>query len=349
LKITQNAVFFITKTRVTNMRKLVMTVALLSAAAVSLAQTGMQDMQAAAAREVKKEGNAKGLWSKGGIFTFAVAQGGSQNWASGAEKFSLSVNSFLNLYANRSKGRKFWDNNLTASYGMLNTESQGVRKNDDRIDLYSKWGYQLKKKFALSVIGNFRTQFSDGFDYNYLGNGLKRRTSGLFAPASVLIAPGAEWRPCKSFNVFLSPASARWMIVTNAPYSYYYDATNGQKPDGSIETPLANFYNVDPTRNVRFDLGAFASINFSKEICKNLFYITRADLYSDYLNRRPDNVDVFWINAFTFKVNKFINVTYNLDIVYDDDVKQTLPNGKPGNSVGTQIRSLLGVGFAAKF
>lgn len=325
------------------MRKIILSLVVCAFALTSMGQDG------ASGKKGKGKRKQVGTWTKGGIFNVGIAQGGSSNWVAGAEKFSLSVNGFLNLYANRVAGKNTWDNQLTASYGMLNTESQGVRKIDDRLDLYSKWGRAVSKKFSIAAVGNFRTQFSDGYDYNYLGNGLRRRISGLFAPATVIIAPGAEWKPCKDFSAFLSPISARWFIVTNAPYSYYYDATNGQKPDGTIETPLSQFYNVDPGKQVRFEAGAFASINYRKQLCKGLTYVGRADVYADYLSRRPDNMDVFMTNTFVWKVNKFISLNYSLDVVYDDDQKQVKPDGKVGNTVGTQVRSLLGVGFSTKF
>ena len=46
------------------------------------------------------------------------------------------------------------------------------------------------------------------------------------------------------------------------------------------------------------------------------------------------------------KVNKWLSVTYNLDMIYDDDVRQF---GDDGNSAGLQIRSLLGVGLTTRF
>ena len=36
-------------------------------------------------------------------------------------------------------GKNEWINNLDLFYAMLNTTSQGTRKNDDRIDYYTKW------------------------------------------------------------------------------------------------------------------------------------------------------------------------------------------------------------------
>ncbi|WP_315819916.1 hypothetical protein [Paraflavitalea speifideaquila] len=64
------------------------------------------------------------------------------------------------------------------------------------------------------------------------------------------------------------------------------------------------------------------------------------------MSAKPQNVDVFWTNAIVMKVNKFLNVTYNFDLIYDDDVRQFGPNE---NAAGVQLRSLLGVGFSAKF
>jgi hypothetical protein len=114
---------------------------------------------------------------------------------------------------------------------------------------------------------------------------------------------------------------------------------------------------VDTVKEVAFQAGAYISANFKKEIMKNVVYKTRLDLYSNYLEpslpdangefkAKPQNVDVYWTNAVVMKVNKWLSVTYNLDMIYDDDVRQF---GDDGNSAGLQVRSLLGVGLTARF
>lgn len=89
-------------------------------------------------------------------------------------------------------------------------------------------------------------------------------------------------------------------------------------------------------------------MNVRKDVLKNISYISKLDLYSNYL-KKPANIDLFWTNQFLLKVNKWINVTYSIDLLYDDDIrqKQTDPLVVPG-SVGLQVLSTLGVGFAAK-
>jgi Protein of unknown function (DUF3078) len=305
------------------MRKLILLLTAFVWTLTSLAQDG--------AAKKKEGGASKAIWKKGGIFTFNVGQGGSKNWAAGADEFSLTANAFLMAYANKEKGRYNWDNVLTASYAMVNTSSLGVRKVDDKLDLFSKYSYRLKNpKWAAAIVGNLRTQFSPGYNYN----GGKFRISDLFAPAYITVAPGMEWKPKPWFNAFLSPVAARWVVVTNGPYELRNNL-NGKDP-----------YGVDPDRGSRLEAGPYANFNFNKEICKNVQYISRLDLFSNFVEQEPDKVDVFWSNSVAFRVNKFLQVTYNLDLIYDHDVQVFGPNK---NRPGTQVRSLLGVGFSTKF
>lgn len=328
-----------------------------------MAQDPMKEVQTTAAKEVKVD-TTQG-WKKGGMFSVNLGQGGSKNWAAGAEKFSFSTAAYLSVFANYVDGKFTWNNSLDLGYAMLNTTSQGVRKTDDKIDIFSKAGHSISEKMSISGVVNLRTQFTDGYDYNYLGKGYKRKSSGFLAPAFLTIAPGIDWRPVDGLSIFISPVSSRTIIVSNDTKAYYFP--NGEIPvedGGGYEKPLAVNYGVNPAKKVRPEFGGFASINFNKEILKNVQFKTRLDLYTNYLktenfemvgpdqilvtkvNAKPKNVDVFWTNGLVMKVNKYLNVTYNLDIIYDDDVRQF---GDNGTSAGTQIRTLLGVGFAATF
>lgn len=324
-------------------------------------------MQQEATRSVKTENSPpkESKWKKGAVLSLSVAQGGSSNWAAGAEKFSLSIAATANLYANYTKAKWSWFNTLDLGYALVNTTSQGIRKNDDKIDLFSKLGHVYSKAVNISLVGNFRSQFTNGFDYNYKGKGYYRRTSSFMAPAYLTLAPGFDWHPKSYLSVFFSPVSGRFVLVTRLPKSYYFQG--GVIPDadgGGYELPMSTLYGVDPERMVRFELGGFASVNFNKELFRNVNYKSRLDLYSNYLKSyafeatgpdelkvtdtdpKPGNVDVFWTNTILMKVNKWLQVTYNFDLIYDDDVRQFGP-GK--DRPGTQLRSLLGIGVAAKF
>lgn len=283
----------------------------------------------------------KKIWDTQGIFSFNVGQGGSRNWAAGSEKFTLQAAAYLNYRADRKWRKNIWENSLDLSYAIINTNKLGFRKTDDKIDFVSLFRHRITKKEIVGIGGwlNLRSQFHHGYDYSETP---KRRISGLMAPGYLTFGPGFDIR-VKSASLFVSPMAPRLIIFTNRPYSFNYQG--GVKPDGSQEIPLAWHYNVDPERKVRFDLGALISVKCKKEIARNVTYSTRADFYSNYLDD-PQNIDVFWTNSFHLKVNKWLIVNYNFDLIYDDDVKLF---GANHNKAATQLRSQLGVGFAAKF
>jgi hypothetical protein len=76
-------------------------------------------------------------------------------------------------------------------------------------------------------------------------------------------------------------------------------------------------------------------------IAKNISYKGRLDLFSNYGNK-PQNVDIFMTNLFSFKINKFFSATYSLDMIYDDDIRLF---GADKTSPGLQLKSLIGIGF----
>lgn len=286
----------------------------------------VNNMKKEANREVKKEEKQKEGWTKGGVFNLNLSQGASRNWAAGAERASFSINALTNAYAYYKKGRNIWDNTANLQYGIVNATSIGTRKNDDRIDLLSKYGYQLKNpKWYVSVLGNVRTQFTDGFDYSATP---KKQNSAFFAPAYVLLSPGLMYKPNQTFDVFVSPVTSRWVVVSG-----------GHKD-------LRRFFAfTDTTKSSINEIGAFLTANLKRDIAKNINLTSRLDLFSNYRNN-PKNVDVFWTNVIGMKVNKYIGVTYNFDLIYDDDVSDAK---RPGRKLGTQWKSLLGVGFTATF
>src|SRR6201985_665750 len=183
---------------------------------LSYAQNGVQGLKSASdAAVITKDPNdtTKMTWKTGGLFSLTFNQAALSNWSAGGDKSALSLNTLLNLYAFYADGRRSWDNNLTLAYGITNTTSLGSRKTDDRIDLVSKYGYDIGKKFYVTGLFNFRTQFAQG--YNYLDNNSKVLTSNFLAPAYVLLSAGIDYKPSDNFSFFLSPITGRELIVRN--------------------------------------------------------------------------------------------------------------------------------------
>jgi hypothetical protein len=296
---------------------------ILTALFVSAQDQTVKDLQAGADKSIKKDPNdtIPKVWKTGGVFTLNVAQGSLSNWVGGGDKFSLSVISFLNLYAFYKQGKHVWDNNLDLGYGFVKTTSLGNRKSDDRLDLLSKYGYEIAPKWYVSTLLNFRTQFANGYTYSKdaLDRDVKTLSSASFAPAYLLLSLGIDYRPVDYFSVFISPITERLVIVTQDSLS------------------AVGAYGVEPGKTTRSEIGAFLSAKFNKEIAKNIVYTSRLDLFSNYRSN-PQNVDLYFTNVLAMKVNKFISANIALDLLYDDDAIQKL-----------QVRQLLGVGLTAKF
>ncbi len=287
-------------------------------------------------KAIAADTSKKKPWKIGGAITFNLTQQNSAYWIGVQESFALNVGLATDIYANRSWKRGTWDNTFKASYAYQNNQTQGLRKTADFFDLYSKYGRWLNSRNTLqaSLIFNLRSQFSDGYDYNKTP---RRRVSDFFAPANILLTPGLDWRPAKYFSLFFSPIAARWVVVSNDPYSY---STNPPPPG---EKPLAELYGVNPEEKVDAQFGAFLSAKFDKEILKNVAYTSRLDFYSNY-RRNPENIDIFWTNSLLFKVNKLLTLSYNWNIAYDDDY---IPEGESGPR--TQFLGTFGIGLSAKF
>ena len=277
-------------------------------------------------KTIKKDNDTtRWRWKRGGMFNLNFSQGSLSNWAAGGDNFSMALSSYTNYFLFFKRGKHTWDNNLDLNFGIVQTTSLGSRKNDDRIDLLSKYGFQVDsaKKFYASGLFNFRSQFFDGYTYN---NNVGTISSTLLSPAYVLFSLGMDYKPLPNFSVFLSPVTSRATIVSNKR--------------------LANqgVYGVPAGSRIFNQVGAFSTINYSKNIGKNVSYKGRMDLFSDYKSK-PENVDIYFTSLVSFKINRFLSATYSLDMIYDDDVKLF---GANKNSPALQVKSMIGIGFQMK-
>jgi len=277
-------------------------------------------------KNVKKDADtSKWTWKRNGIVGANLAQGSLSNWAAGGDNFSMSINTYLSYYIYHRVKRYTWDNSLDFNFGFVQATTLGSRKNDDRIDILSKFGYKVDtlNKWYASALFNFRSQFFDG--YNFSGN-TASFSSSFLSPAYIILSAGMDYKPNNKFSLFISPLTSRWLIVANK-----YLSDKGA-------------YGVTPGKHSLSEFGAFATMSYNNVIAKNITYRGRLDLFSQY-SHNPQNVDIYFTNMFSFKINKLISATYNLDFIYDDDIKIF---GANNDAPRLQMKSLIGIGFLMK-
>jgi Protein of unknown function (DUF3078) len=280
------------------------------------AQDGaVKDLQASAGKEVKSA--EKDGTTKSGTFALNVNQGSLSNWAGGGEKSTLGINGIFLYQINNRKGKNTFDTYFDIALGMQNATSYNAfRKTDDRIDITSKYGYQMgSSKWYATLLANFNTQILKGYDYGATTN---TKISNLFAPGKLLVSPGFDYKPNSKFSLFLSPITTRWVFKSDA------DFLNSNK------------FGVAVGKKVNNEIGAFATMKYTTPLSTWATYTGRCDLFSNY-KRNPGNVDLFMTNLISLKVSKYLATNISFDVVYDDDVLKK-----------TQIKEILGVGLTVK-
>lgn len=278
-------------------------------------------------------------WKTGGVIGFNFAQTSLTNWAAGGEN-SLAVNGIFSGFANYKKGKSVWDNSLDIGYGLLKQGEKDFKKTDDKIDFLSKYGQEAFKNFYYAALFNFKTQMTTG--YNYAADETKTKISNLFAPAYITLALGLDFKPDPYFSAFVAPLTAKFTFVTDEELSDF------------------GAFGVDPGETVKSEIGGYIRAIYSKndfkaELLKNVSFTTKIDLFSNYINN-PQNIDVNWETLIAFKVNKYLNVNFNTQLIYDDDIfikrdrngNGTLEAGEGSKSL-VQFKELFGVGLSYKF
>jgi len=288
----------------------------------------VQDLKNDASRTITKDPNdtIPKVWKKGALLNFNFNQASQSNWAAGGEKNSTALSALFHGFAFYKKGKNSWDNTLDLAYGFVKTTSLGSRKSDDRIDFLSKYGYEVAKSWYISGLLNVKSQFAAGYAYP---DGKNRvLTSDFFSPGYILLSPGVNYMPNDHFSVFVPPATARWIIVRN----------------DSLASVGA--FGVDSGKNSKIEVGAYATISYMKKLGTAAVYTGRLDLFSNY-GHKPQDVDISMTNLILVKITSIFSMSFALNLIYDNDVKQVKSDGTTGGAA-MQLQELLGIGIAIK-
>ena len=264
----------------------------------------------------KKEAPKNG-WKKGGTFTFLLNQSAFSDWVAGGEN-TIAGNLGVNYDFNYLKDDFTWDNKIILAYGISNTETNGTRKTDDRIEWNSLMGKKAKGNWFYSYFFNFKTQFTDGYDYK-ADPTASFPVSKLFAPAYITTGPGMLWKKSDNLKVNISPLAAKIIYV------------------GDNTLSAAGAYGVDPGDKTRFELGFNLGAYYKATIAKNVTMENTLNLYSNYLDK-PQNMDIDYLANFVMPINKHLNTTVSFHAIYDDNAFK-----------GLQIMEVFGLGFNYNF
>ena len=263
-------------------------------------------------KKVKDAAPPQPKWKIHGRFAFIFNQSSFSNWASGGEN-TIAGNINVNYDFNYKKKNINWDSRIITGYGLSHISDKGYRKTDDRLELNSLFGYKTSTYWFFSFIGNFRTQYTNGYNYKVEPKVL---VSEFLAPAYLTFGPGMLWKKSDNLSLNIAPATARYTFVS--------DRFSGE-------------FGVEDGRNTAFSLGFNLSGYFKFSIMENIEMENILTLYTDYL-ANVGNIDLDYQTNIRFKVNKHIKMQMTFHTIIDDN-----------SSSRVQFRQLFGLGVNYSF
>lgn len=294
------------------MKKIILLILLISVAGISKGQV----VDAA----VKPPADTTKYWKIVGKSALNFSQVSLSNWSEGGVG-SVAGTFLFGINANNKKDRHIWDNSFSFEYGVSKSGDESARKSIDQIYLSSKYGYELHKPWYLSLLFDFRTQATKGYNYPNNVNYISR----FLAPGYLNFALGLDYKPRPELSLMISPISTKLTIVR----------------DDSLSSVGA--FGVDPGDKFRAEMGAYLKfVYLQKSLLKNVDLETRLDLFSNYF-QNPQNIDVNWDVKLDMKINKFMQASFGTTIKYDDDIKY-VDTARIVHGPRTQVKQFLGIG-----
>lgn len=295
------------------MKKSILSVALCMLAALTLnAQevdkatvTGNAEAAAKAGGDLKKLENGEKAWKFDGTVGLNAAATGLVNWAAGG-KNNVNGIVYAKLHLLYHKDAIAWETNFDTDFGLtwIDQEEDAFQKSSDNIKLATKFGWEFKQTWYLTILGSFQSQYALGRSYE---TGYNPIISKWLAPSYTDVSVGIDWKKSVNgadFSIYLSPIAGR--ITTayigdawNKKYSDEYDAAKGttgydlreelQKLNGTYK------YADDGTkiyRNARAEFG----LSFKGAIAytyKDFKLNTTLALYSPYQGKGFSLKDIY--------------------------------------------------------
>lgn len=254
-------------------------------------------------------------WDLDGITNIHFSQGYLANWARGGES-SLSTLWRVRFSADYTLGNKIsWDNDLDYKVGIQKSGKKKLKKNEDRLEINSKFGSNAVKNWYYSALFNFQTQFFRGYDYPNTEDPI----SGFFAPANLVFSIGMDYNPQKNLTILLSPVSSKFTMMRD-----------------TVKFDQAKF-GLSNDEKVKKELGAYLKSIFTIDFDSDISMENKVNFFINYLEKN-ESLDVDYEITFNLKVNELVDATIHTHLIYDKDVSQKI-----------QFRENLSIGASYKF
>jgi len=264
-------------------------------------------------------------WNFNGNGSIGFTQTSLSNWAKGGES-SLALLVMSKYNENYSKDKVKWENSIEFRYVISQTKTRCLEKNDDKIELQSRYGFSAFKQWYYSAETNFRTQIANGYAFPDKVHPI----SAFMSPGYLTVSVGFDYKPNKNFSLFLAPFTSKTTYIT----------------DTISVKPLT--YGLEPGKKKLWEPGIIVKTNWHVNLAENITYDTRGEFFNNYRY----NFQKFafeWEQIFVMRVNRLINVKVMTDLIYDYNTKFPILDNS-GKEIGRepkwQFKELFTIGLS---
>lgn len=252
--------------------------------------------------------SAKTGWMNDLVLGFGLTQVSFTDWEQGGEN-SLSYRASLEGQSVRKGETISWSTGYKFIFGQTRSGTQGIRKNDDRIDIETVLSYDVGAYVNPFASLSLQTQFAKG--YKYGKDGSREAVSEFFDPAYITQYVGVGYKPLAILEIRLGFA-LRESIVSR--FTIYTDEPG-----------------TDRVEKFRIDGGPSIVTELEWKLDDNILLKSKLNLFAPI--RSFDHVIVRSENSLNAKVNQFISVNLELALINERDI-----------SSRTQIKQSIAVG-----
>ncbi|MBU2508517.1 MAG: DUF3078 domain-containing protein [Bacteroidetes bacterium] len=248
-------------------------------------------------------------WVPSFVSTLNISQIALENWTKGGDN-SLAFSLTGDFYFDYKSEDWTSKNQLKASYGRTKLGKDEIRTTDNDLYIENVISRQLGWVVDPYFSNILRTQLTEGFDYKVIP---KLIIADFFDPGYITQSLGFTYNKSAIIQTRLGIAIQETFTKELTGYS------------DDPET-------LNEVEDYRLQTGVESVTDVKKIIAENIQYTGKLRLFSRF--ETIDVWDVRWDNAFTAKVNNWLNV--NMTVVLIHEVAQ---------SKRTQLKEALQIGF----
>lgn len=256
-------------------------------------------------------------WVRQATGMFSLNQAWYDNWAKGGSD-AITWELGFQGGAHLEREKFLWENKGKLAYGRTKLGDDASRKSADEWFLETVYTRKLGTWVNPFASASGRSQFTAG--YTYADEPVETRTlnSEFFDPAYFFQTVGVGITPVKDLKERLG-----------ATIKETFSAEHGYADDPDTDGEVEDF---------RLEYGLTSITEYQRALMENILFNTRFEAFINF--KGMSHVDMRWENKISAKVNKYVSVNLEYDMVYDRD--QSVAAGMP---IEPQSRESLAIGI----